>query len=62
MTTIIADVLDIWGGLEALARRIRVTRTLALPLLRTLVILAGALWVQLAPTGHRGWKNGWLHR
>jgi PAS domain S-box-containing protein len=45
-----------WAGLERLARRIGGPRTLALPLLRTLAILAGVVWVLLAPTAERGWS------
>ncbi|HET8577479.1 MAG TPA: ATP-binding protein [Methylomirabilota bacterium] len=44
-----------WTGLERLARRIGGTRTLALPLMRTLAILAGVVWVLLAPASFRGW-------
>jgi two-component system nitrogen regulation sensor histidine kinase GlnL len=44
-----------WTRLEQLARRIGGPRTLALPLLRTLAILAGAVWVLLAPSAHQGW-------
>ncbi len=43
-------------GLEWLARRVGGTRTLALPLLRTLAVLAGVVWVLLAPAGYRGWS------
>lgn len=46
---------DTWTGLERFARRIGGTRTLALPLLRALAVLAGAVWVLLAPSGYRGW-------
>jgi PAS domain S-box-containing protein len=41
--------------LERVARRLGGTRVLALPLLRTLAVLAGFIWVLLAPSGSRGW-------
>jgi two-component system, NtrC family, sensor kinase len=37
------------------ARRLGGTRVLALPLLRILAILAGVVWVALAPISHRQW-------
>ncbi len=41
--------------LEQVARRIGGPRVLALPLLRTLAVLAGFVWVVLAPADDRGW-------
>ncbi len=41
--------------LERVARRLGGTRVLALPLLRSLAVLAGLLWVLLAPSAYRGW-------
>lgn len=41
--------------LHRVARRVGGTRVLALPLLRTLAVLAGFVWVLLAPPGYRGW-------
>jgi PAS domain S-box-containing protein len=40
---------------QEVARRVGGTRVLALPLLRTLAVLAGFVWVLLAPADHRGW-------
>src|SRR2546426_1503783 len=41
--------------LDQVARRIGGPRVLALPLLRTLAVLAGFVWVLLAPADVRGW-------
>jgi PAS domain S-box-containing protein len=41
--------------LDQVARRLGGTRVLALPLLRILAILAGVVWVALAPTAYRQW-------
>ena len=41
--------------LERVARRLGGTRMLALPLLRALAVLAGFVWVLLAPPEYRGW-------
>lgn len=41
--------------LEQVARRFGGTRMLALPLLRTLAVLAGFVWALLAPAGYRTW-------
>ena len=41
--------------LGQVARRLGGTRVLALPLLRILAILAGIVWVALAPTSYRRW-------
>jgi PAS domain S-box-containing protein len=41
--------------LGQVARRLGGTRVLALPLLRILAILAGVVWVALAPTSYRRW-------
>jgi len=40
---------------EQVARRIGGPRVLALPVLRTLAVLAGFVWVLLAPADDRGW-------
>jgi PAS domain S-box-containing protein len=55
MAAIIADMSKPWSGLERLARHVGGTRTLALPLLRTLAVLAGVAWVLLSPAGSSGW-------
>ena len=41
--------------LQQVARRVGGTRVLALPLLRTLAVLAGFVWALLASADDRGW-------
>ncbi len=43
-------------ALERISRRLGGPRVLALPLLRGLAVLAGLVWVLLAPSEHAGWR------
>jgi len=42
--------------LDRVARRIGGPRVLALPLLRWLAVMAGLVWILLAPSAHEGWR------
>src|SRR5262249_19067104 len=42
-------------AMERVARRVGGPRVLAAPLLRPPAVVAGLLWVLLAPAAHRGW-------
>jgi PAS domain S-box-containing protein len=42
--------------LERVVRRVGGTRVLALPLLRTLAVLVGVVWVVLTPASYAGWS------
>jgi PAS domain S-box-containing protein len=42
--------------LDRVARRIGGPRVLALPLLRWLAVMAGLVWILLAPPAHAGWR------
>src|ERR1700693_4153789 len=55
MAGIIAAMARWQIGLGQVARRLGGTRVLALPLLRILAILAGVVWVALAPNAYRQW-------
>jgi hypothetical protein len=41
--------------IDTVARRIGGPRLLALPLLRWLAVMAGLVWILLAPPAHEGW-------
>jgi PAS domain S-box-containing protein len=48
-------VVEVNHALERLARRVGGVRVLALPFIRILAIIAGYLWVLLAPESYTGW-------